>query len=157
MFFKYFLVVMFCLFIIKSAARGFTSELISLIGTTIASGVALFAYKPGVKYAIISIAIFSVIQALGLYIAFSNRRFGYVQTVFGACLGALKFLLLLIVVTSIVLATNITSPAAGSDIQFSGNNAVHEVNLPQQFVENSVIKAILPYSSAIKWMFVKLG
>jgi len=142
---------MFCLFVAKSAARGFTSELISLIGTTIASGVALLAYKPGVKYALISIAIFSVIQALGLYIAFSNRRFGYVQAVFGACLGAAKFLLFLIVITSIVLATNITAS------EFASNNASYEANLPQQFVENRVIKAILPYSNAIKWMFVKLA
>lgn len=136
MFFKYFLFTMFFVFLVKSAMRGFTSELISLVFTTIAAVTALVVYKPGMKYALASIAIFCVIQAIGLYVAFSNKRSGNIQMLGGIALGIFKFFLLLMVATSIVVATNLAAP---------------------EFMEQTMIQVVLPYASSISWVFEKLA
>ncbi len=136
MFFQYFILTMFFVFLVRSAARGFTSELISLVFTTIAASTSLFLYKPSIKYALISVAIFSVIQSIGLYVAFSNKRAGTFQLLCGIALGIFKFFLLLTVATSIVLATNLIAP---------------------EFMENNMIKVVLPYAKSMTWLFTKLA
>ena len=136
MFFKYFLFAMFFIFLVKSAARGFTSELISLIFTSVAAATALAVYKPGIKYALISMAIFCVIQATGLYVAFSNKRSGSIQMLGGIALGIFKFFLLLTVATAIVLATNLGAC---------------------EFMEHNMVQVVLPYAKSISCLFEKLA
>ena len=136
MFFKYFILTMFFIFLLKSASRGFTSELISLIFTSVGASTALFLYKPGIKFSLIAIAIFAVIQAVGLYLAFSNKRSGTFQMLGGIALGIFKFFLLLMVGTSIVIATNLAAA---------------------EFMENSMVQVVLPFAKSISWLFAKLG
>lgn len=136
MFLKYFLIISFLVFLFKSAIRGLNSELISLVGTTIAATTAIMVYQPKMKYMFISAAIFCVIQALGLFLAFNRRQKGVGQFFGGMILGVFKFLLLLTVATSIALAMNLEM---------------------QEFLDNQMVQIVLPYAKKMQFIFAKFA
>lgn len=134
-FFEYFLYIGLWVYTFKSAFKGATSEIISLIFFSLAFSSAVVLYRSNnIESLIISISIFSIIYIFGLHIASSHKKSSVFQFIFGLFVGAFKFLTYLTCLTTICMLINAT---------------------PDSFLQNQIVQIILPYSISLKDAILK--
>lgn len=114
--FKYYLFASFLVSIFKSFKKGARSEAISLLFIVLGLASALFFYKSNIKNATASCIVFFGVYIFGLIKAYKNEKHSLIQSFFGAILGCVKFLILLMTVTTISILLNST-PSAFENIK----------------------------------------